>query len=130
MTLRAEIQNDPLSRGYVGMTDQQVVDDLNTVYRPAPDRDQLSQAELYELIVQSERVALPADDKEEVSILLGIELIDVSSGSKARTNLMAIFNGTTTFTNIGNFVSNQLQTRTAELEVGEVNESRISGARI
>lgn len=31
--LKSEITNDPLTRGYSGMTDQQLADDLNTVYR-------------------------------------------------------------------------------------------------
>jgi hypothetical protein len=32
-TLETEVQTDPLGRGYSGMTDAQVVTDLNTVYR-------------------------------------------------------------------------------------------------
>ena len=31
--LKSEIETDPLTRGYSGMTDQQIADDLNTVYR-------------------------------------------------------------------------------------------------
>jgi len=31
--LRQELNDDPLGRGYSGMTDQQAADDLNTVYR-------------------------------------------------------------------------------------------------
>ena len=33
IALKAEIDTDSLVRGYSGMTDQQVADDLNTVYR-------------------------------------------------------------------------------------------------
>jgi hypothetical protein len=33
VALKAEIDGDPLARGYSGMTDQQIADDLNTVYR-------------------------------------------------------------------------------------------------
>lgn len=33
VALKAELDSDPLTRGYAGMTDQQVADDLNTVYR-------------------------------------------------------------------------------------------------
>ena len=36
VALKAEIDTDPLTRGYAGMTDVQVSDDINTVYRPAP----------------------------------------------------------------------------------------------
>ena len=35
--LENEISNDPLSRGYASMTDQEVADDLNTAYRTKPD---------------------------------------------------------------------------------------------
>ena len=31
--LKTELTDDPLARGYSGMTDQQAADDLNTVYR-------------------------------------------------------------------------------------------------
>lgn len=31
--LKSEIEVDSLTRGYTGMTDQQVADDLNTIYR-------------------------------------------------------------------------------------------------
>jgi len=31
-----ELRDDPLARGYAGMTDKQAADDINTVYRPAP----------------------------------------------------------------------------------------------
>ncbi len=34
--IKAEIDSDPLTRGYSGMTDQQVADDMNTAYRPSP----------------------------------------------------------------------------------------------
>jgi len=33
VALKAEIDSDPLGRGYAGMTDRQVADDLNTFYR-------------------------------------------------------------------------------------------------
>ena len=31
--LKAEIEGDPLTRGYAAMTDQEIADDMNTVYR-------------------------------------------------------------------------------------------------
>lgn len=31
--LEDEIANDPLGRGYIGMTDEQVADDMNSIYR-------------------------------------------------------------------------------------------------
>lgn len=34
--IKQEIDTDPLSRGYAGMTDKQVTDDMNTIYRSAP----------------------------------------------------------------------------------------------
>jgi hypothetical protein len=33
IALKAELDADPLGRGYAGMTDEQATDDLNTVYR-------------------------------------------------------------------------------------------------
>lgn len=33
LALKNEIDSDPLARGYAAMTDQEIADDLNTVYR-------------------------------------------------------------------------------------------------
>lgn len=56
--LRAEIVSDPLGRGYVGMTDQQLTDSLNTVNRTL-NRELLSGDEVFASTDAGEYAALP-----------------------------------------------------------------------
>ena len=44
--LKSELDTDPLTRGYSGMTDEQAADDLNTVYRTIP-RDSMNGDEIF-----------------------------------------------------------------------------------
>ena len=44
-TLKDEVQNDPLSRGYSSMTDSEVANDLNTQYREKHRRVPLSEVQ-------------------------------------------------------------------------------------
>lgn len=55
--LQQELINDPLGRGYSGMTDQQVADDLNTEYRTR-NRGSLSGDEIFQQTVPAEYAAL------------------------------------------------------------------------
>ena len=64
--LANEITNDPLIRGYSGMTDQQITDDMNTVYRTR-NRTSMSGSEIWAQTVSSEYNALSelADNNEK-----------------------------------------------------------------
>ena len=58
-----ELTNDPLGRGYSGMTDKQAAADLNTEYR-TQDRARITGADLLNATVRSEYVALSAAERE------------------------------------------------------------------
>ena len=80
--LAEEISIDPLARGYSGMTDQQVADDLNTVYRP---REYVSGWEIFNATDDIEYAALTDAGKSAWDALCAIDNIDVSNGiAKAR----------------------------------------------
>jgi hypothetical protein len=69
--LGAEVSADPLARGYSGMTDQQVADDINTAYRKR-NREAMTGSEILQAVVLGELAALT--DAEETTFwgLLGI----------------------------------------------------------
>ena len=63
--LREEIQNDPLSRGYAGMTDQQIADDLNSKYR-SKNKTGVSGKDISDAINSAEYSALSDAQKDRI----------------------------------------------------------------
>jgi len=63
--LRAELDDDPLGRGYSGMTDVEAAADLNTVYR-SRDKASVSGSEILNGIVVSEWNALTDAQRQTV----------------------------------------------------------------
>lgn len=68
--LKTEISTDPLSRGYSGMTDLEVADDLNTVYRTKV-RDYISGSEILNATDDAEFDALQETKKTAWTSLCG-----------------------------------------------------------
>jgi hypothetical protein len=114
--LKAELQNDPLGRGYAGMAVDQKVASLNTVNRPAPERTSVSGSEIFNAIVPAEYGALTAANKDLVRDVFGLgDSINVSTGTNARTVLLNAFGaGTVTRANLATLVTRQ-QSRAQEL---------------
>lgn len=73
--LRDEIQNDPLGRGYSGMTDAEVADDLNTQYRTR-NRSTLTASEIVNAVDLSEWNALDDVQRQIVWNLLHMGAIN------------------------------------------------------
>jgi len=91
--LKTELTDDPLTRGYAAMSDQQAADSLNTANRSHLS-DTLSSALLFENIDRTEFQALTAAMQSRVDRLLGLgEGIKVGPGSQARAELLAVFGG-------------------------------------
>jgi hypothetical protein len=100
-TLKDEIANDPLTRGYSGMTDAQIADDLNTEYRER-NLDRLDASTVFNAINKAELNALTDANKATVWNILhlgqvnpfGLEaeiFVDIfSGGSQTITELEAI----------------------------------------
>ena len=61
--LRNEIVNDPLGRGYAGMTDSQVADSLNTANRNR-NRSRMEATEVFNAVNKAEYNALLVTSKE------------------------------------------------------------------
>lgn len=92
-TLRDELLNDPLGRGYAGMSDQAAADDLNTAYRTR-QRETMDSAEIYENIDISEFQAKTDAQKVYVRDILGLGAnVRIGASSKARMVMVSVFGG-------------------------------------
>ncbi len=96
--LKDELTLDPLSRGYVGMTDQAAADDLNSIY-PAPDtrtrnRTSLSGSEVANAIDVAEFISLTNSQEQEIWNWLHLGTLN-PFGIEA-TRFMVIFGGGST----------------------------------
>jgi hypothetical protein len=91
--LKDELINDPLVRGYVGMTDAQAAASLLTKNRPR-NKVTLSASEIFEAIDTDEYLALSATEKDRVNIVLNLgDSIQIGPASKARAFILAAFAG-------------------------------------
>lgn len=128
--LRDELVNDPLARGYSGMTDQQAAVDLNTEYRDL--WIEVTSAQIYEAVDDGEFAGKTSAEQTEVRDIWGLGgAIATAPGAKARTKLIAIFGGASaTITNLQT-IAKQSQSRSQELALGRsrVTESDVNHAR-
>ena len=74
-TLSNEITNDPLTRGYSGMSDQELADSLNTEDRER-NKASLTGSEVMNAIDKAEFQALPAADEATVWNILHLGTIN------------------------------------------------------
>lgn len=126
--LKTEIDTDPLTRGYAGMSDQQVADSLNTANRD--NWVSLSASQIFEAIDRSEFTALSAGDQGRIDRILGLGSgIQTAPGSQARDEMIAVFGGgSTTISNLL-AVANPMQTRGQELGIGIIRVGQVTEAR-
>ena len=132
LELAAELTNDPLARGYAGMTDQQAADDLNTAYR-TQTIDFVTGAEIFNATDDTEYGALTETQKASWDRLCGISTVDVTSGIAKAREAELFGPGTTTRTNLL-ALKNIPITRAQELDIleaeTEINAEHVTAARI
>lgn len=88
--LSDELTNDPLVRGYSGMTDQEAADDFNTAYR-SRNRATMTASEVANAIDSTEFTALSAGDTQEIWNWL--HLGELNPFGIEATRFIAIFGG-------------------------------------
>lgn len=74
--LADEITNDPLARGYSGMTDEQVTDSLNLTIDRDVNRENISGSEAWNTTVSADYAGLTDAKKSEWLSFCGIESND------------------------------------------------------
>lgn len=127
--LKWELANDPLARGYSGMTDTQVLDSLTTVFdRQPPAGTTVEATEVLNRIVIAEYNLLLETQKDRLYALLAIGRLD-PWGIEANI-LQGLFGGSsTTVQNLSAYRDTLLITRAQELGLGTLYEGNIIEAR-
>ena len=123
--LNQELINDPLTRGYSGMSDQEAADDLNTVYRNR-NVASMSGSEVLQSVDDVEYAALSDVKKDALWGLLGIAILD--PWGKEANIMQNIFGASTTITNL-QAARIETVSRGIELNIGIVSAGVVGKAR-
>lgn len=117
--LQSEIVNDPLSRGYSGMTPEEIHTSLHTKNRN--NWVPVSSSQVFEALDPSEFRALTNAGEARTDRILGLgNDIQTAPGSNARVELISIFGSTSvTISNLA-VVANQQISRAEELGIVSV----------
>ena len=121
-TLRDEVTTDPLGRGYAGMTDQQLVDDLNAPVRTR-ERTTMSAGEIMEHIDTAEFAALTNANKARVDRVLGLGadvIIGPRHAHSAVQEFLATFGGGSATLTALTASRDEVISRATEIGVGTV----------
>ncbi len=119
--LQSERTNDPITRGYSGMTDSQFLASITAEGRPNP-RTFISSGELFEAIDGAEFIALSAADKIRVDRLLGLGaevVVGPGNSHNAVQELLATFGGPSTTVQTLAALRDQTQSRAQEIGLPE-----------
>lgn len=131
LELAAELANDPLGRGYAGMTDQEAADDLNTLYRYFYV-DTVAGYAIFNATDDEEYAALTAEQQASWDRLCAIEQIDVTNGVAKAREAELFGSGTVTRTNLLD-LKRTLITRAQELDIleyaDEITADHVAQAR-
>jgi hypothetical protein len=133
VALKNEIDTDPLTRGYSGMTDQQVADDMNTVYRTR-NRDSMTGDEIFNAADPAEFAALAngqgnnPDEKNHFMAFCGRDSIDPFAANNVQfiTDLFPV--GSTTVINLQAARIENIS-RAVELGMGIIKPGHVQDAR-
>lgn len=124
--LRAEIDNDPLGRGYSGMTDTQIAASLNTANRTR-NKTSMTATEVLNAVVASEYNALTDANKTRLWELLGIG--DLNPFGVEATLLTSLFGGGSQ--TIAALATKRVESisRAVELGIGHVTVGLVTEAK-
>lgn len=125
--LKNEIVNDPLSRGYSGMTNSQLAVSLNLKNRTRM-RGVIPAHEIIDSIVPGEWSLLLTSEQRRIELITGAGEVNVQNDN-VRAALQAAFGpGTTTRANLL-AIQNELISRALELALPAVQEGDVAYAR-
>lgn len=125
--LKAEIDADPLTRGYSGMSDAQVAVDLNTAYR-SRNRTSLTGDALFTATDSTDFTGL-TDHKRELWVSwTSKDSVDPWNASNVSFVTWIFGGGSTSLSNLAALRTESIS-RAAELGFPEVNASNVQGAR-
>ncbi len=126
-TLRNELTNDPLVRGYSGMSDPAAAVDLNVVYRTLPV-ESVSGSAVFNATDADEFAALTAEQKSRWLALCAVDEIDISGGVSKAIEAELFGAGKKTRTTL-QAMKTQAVSRGVELGLGFVGHADAEDAR-
>lgn len=131
--LKAEIDTDPLGRGYAGMTDSQAADDINTVYRTR-NKTSLSGDEIFNAANGGELAALAsgaAGNQRKFQMFLALCSRDSINpfGSANVALVQEVFGAGSASLAALNALRTEQVSRAVELELGEVTAGLVAHVR-
>lgn len=125
--LRAELTDDPLGRGYTGMTDEQAATSLNSADRTR-FRQSIPNREIFAGLDLTEFKALSPEERAAFSLVMQMDAIDATDPN-TRSVLGAIFPaGSNTRTKMMT-VAQETISRGVELGLGTVRVGQVEEAR-
>jgi hypothetical protein len=125
--LRTELSDDPLGRGYAGMSDREAADDLNTKYRQEQIRSMAGDT-MFSSTVLAEFVLLTERNQNLWMSICGRATVD--PWSNANLGLLEYIYGPASSTEDAlAAIAVQMITREAELGIGYVREGDVTQAR-
>jgi hypothetical protein len=125
--LRDEINTDSLTRGYSGMTDAEVADDLNTIYRTRV-RTTMSGDEIFSATDSTEFTGLTDHERVLWVSFCGKDNIDPSNATNIAF-LDYIFGGSSTTKSTLATLRTENISRAEELGFGFIKEANVAYAR-
>ena len=125
--LRDELLNDPLLRGYSGMTDAEVVASINNPDRVVT-RATVSGSEIFNVTDDGEYAALTDTQKSAWDALCAIDTINTSSGVAKAREAELFGAGTATRSNLVALRQSTVS-RAQELGLSRVREGTVAKAR-
>ena len=126
--IRAELDADPLGRGYAGMSAAEAAVDLELPVRDLWVR--VAASDILEAIVPAAFNGLEESERRDVDSVLSLgSEVDASPGSKARTILTTAFAGSQPTLNAIQNLGKQLVSRASEIGCSRATEYLVSVAR-
>lgn len=124
--LKTELDTDPLTRGYSGMTAEEAADSLNTVNRTKPQS--VSSAEAQAAVVATEYLALADALRDLWLAILTTGTIDVNNANIVAQVREVWDVGTTTRTNLAALATRAVS-RAEEIGLPRVKPGHVEEAR-
>lgn len=122
-----EIINDPLNRGYSGMTNAQIADDLNTVYRTR-NKTSMTGDEVYQQTDPAEFIAFTSDIKLLWMSFCARSNINPFANANVQTVVQMFGSGSNTVANLAAARIENIS-RGDELGIGKVSEGMVIEAK-
>lgn len=124
--LKAEIDNDHISRGYSELSDAEIADSLNNILDRTVNRDFVSPEEMQSAVIGSDFIAISAI-KQRAWLAILTDNVNPNN-SNTITQISSIWPASETLDNLAD-LRTELGSRAKELDLGQVTPSDVAKAK-